>query len=207
MLGIIILMILSYVLGGIPTGYIITRYLRGIDIRNYGSGNPGTANVYRTVGTWPGIITFLIDFAKGLIPTLAAAHFYPDKYGIIITCGALAIAGHIWTIFLGFRGGKGVATSAGVFSALIPSPIAIAFIVFVIAVSITKHISIGSICAAFTLPAVSYGMNKPVPYTVMALIVCALIIFTHIPNIRRIIKGKELDYKFNKNSPNDKEQK
>lgn len=195
MLGIIALMILSYILGGIPTGYIVGRYWKGIDIRQYGSGNPGTANVYRTLGKYPGLITFIIDFAKGLIPTLAATYFFPEKYGIIITCGALTIIGHIWTIFLGFKGGKGVATSAGVFSALIPFPIIGAFIIFAIAVQITKHISMGSMCAAVILPTLSFIFKSPTPYSIMALAVCVLILYTHIPNIKRILQGKELSYK------------
>lgn len=198
MLEIIILMIVSYILGGIPTGYIIGKYWKGIDIRQYGSGNPGTANVYRTLGKWPGIITFVIDFTKGIGPTLAAAYFFPENYTIIITCGALTIVGHIWTIFLGFKGGKGVATSAGVFSVLIPLPILGAFVIFALAVQITKHISIGSICAALVLPALSFIFKSPVPYSVMAIIVCGLILYTHIPNIKRILRGKELLYKHEK---------
>ena len=127
-----LLFIASYLLGGIPTGYIIGR-LKGIDIRKHGSCNPGTANVYRTLGKWPGILTFVVDFLKGFAPTLIATRYFfipgsmdfsKGHWWIPVTAGALAIAGHIWTVFLGLRGGKGVATSAGVFMALLPVPTA-----------------------------------------------------------------------------------
>ena len=118
------LMIISYVFGGVPTGYLVGK-LKGIDIRNYGSGNPGTANVYRTLGKWAGITTFAVDFLKGFLPTMLAMGFYlrAGHWWIPVTAGAIAIAGHIWTPFLNFKGGKGVATSAGVFAAIMPIPI------------------------------------------------------------------------------------
>jgi len=191
---------LSYVLGGIPTGYLVGK-MHGIDIREYGSGNPGTANVYRTLGAKAGIITFITDFFKGLGPVLLAVNLFPGNYTVIILCGAAAIAGHIWTIFLNFKGGKGVATSAGVFTAILPLPVLGAFIVFVIAVSATKHISIGSMAASITLPILSFYLKMSSPYSIMALIVCALILHTHIPNIRRILKGQELSYKHKKTKP------
>lgn len=118
----------SYFLGGIPTGYLIGR-LKSIDIRQHGSGNPGTANVYRTMGALPGIITFAVDFLKGFVPSFIAIHYFYCEgaawnslghWWIPVAAGGLAIAGHIWTPFLSFKGGKGVATSAGVFMALLP---------------------------------------------------------------------------------------
>jgi acyl phosphate:glycerol-3-phosphate acyltransferase len=189
----IILMSASYVLGAVPTGYIVGRF-KNIDIRKYGSGNPGTANVYRTLGKWPGIVTFAIDFLKGLLPALTAARLYPGHYGTIIACGGLAIAGHIWTIFLKFKGGKGVATSAGVFMALLPLATAGAFVTFALAVALTRHISIGSMAASVILPALCFIFKCPWPLTAMALSVCGLIFYTHIPNIRRILAGRELAF-------------
>ncbi|MEK7720876.1 MAG: glycerol-3-phosphate acyltransferase [Elusimicrobiota bacterium] len=195
----------SYLLGGIPTGYIIGR-LKGIDIRRHGSGNPGTANVYRTLGKWPGILTFTADFLKGFAPAMAAIHFFYAEgsagfsrghWWIPVTAGALAIAGHIWTVFLGFHGGKGVATAAGVFMALLPIPTAGAFVIFGIAVAITHHISIGSMSAAVALPALCCFLanERQRPFTLLALTVCALLIYTHLANIRRILKGSELSFK------------
>ena len=200
-----ILLPASYLLGGIPTGYVIGR-LKGIDIRKHGSGNPGTANVYRTLGKGPGILTFLADFLKGFMPAMiamqffyipASADFSKGHWWIPVTAGALAIAGHIWTVFLGFRGGKGVATAAGVFMALLPVPTAAAFGVFAVAVAITKHISVGSMSAAVALPVLCFFLTDAHqrPFTLLALAVCALIFYTHIANIRRILKGKELSFK------------
>jgi glycerol-3-phosphate acyltransferase PlsY len=202
---IVLLFVASYLLGGIPTGYIIGR-LKGIDIRKHGSGNPGTANVYRTLGKVPGILTFVADFLKGFAPTLVAAQFFFEPgsmdfskghWWIPVTAGALAIAGHIWTIFLGFKGGKGVATAAGVFMALLPIPTAGAFVVFGIAVAITSHISVGSMAASVALPILCFVLAKDYqkPFTLLALTVCVLIFYTHIANIRRILAGAELSFK------------
>lgn len=195
----------SYILGGIPSGYIIGR-LKGIDIRQHGSGNPGTANVYRTLGKLPGIITFATDFLKGFVPAMIAMHFFylegssdfsKGHWWIPVTAGALAIAGHIWTVFLNFHGGKGVATAAGVFMALLPIPTAGAFAVFAVAVAITKHISVGSMSAAVALPMLCFFLTNvhQRPFTLLALAVCALIFYTHTTNIRRILKGKESSFK------------
>ena len=201
-----LLFIASYILGGIPAGYIIGR-LKGIDIRQHGSGNPGTANVYRTLGKIPGLLTFAADFLKGFVPTLIAAQYFfdPANYAdfskghwwIPVTAGALAIAGHIWTPFLNFKGGKGVATAAGVFMALLPVPTAGAFVVFAIAVGITSHISVGSMAASVALPVLCLALAKDYqrPFTLLALTVCILIFYTHIANIRRILKGAELSFK------------
>ncbi|MBI5743542.1 MAG: glycerol-3-phosphate acyltransferase [Elusimicrobia bacterium] len=200
-----LLFIASYLLGGIPTGYIIGR-LKGIDIRQHGSGNPGTANVYRTLGKGPGILTFLVDFFKGFTPAMVAMHYFyipgsmdfsKGHWWIPVTAGALAIAGHIWTVFLSFHGGKGVATAAGVFMALLPVPTAAAFVVFGIAVALTHHISVGSMSAAVALPFLCYFLATGAqrPFTLLALTVCLLIIYTHIANIRRILAGAELSFK------------
>lgn len=202
MIKTIVLLLASYLLGGIPTGYLIGR-MKGVDIRKLGSGNPGTANVYRTLGKWPGIITFAIDFLKGFIPVYAAIHICGQEGGrwwIPMAAGALAIAGHIWTIFLGFKGGKGVATAAGVFMALLPLPTTGAFIFFGIAVFLSGHISVGSMSASMALPILCLVFNKPEqkPLTIMALTVCLLIFYTHISNIKRILAGRELTFKHNK---------
>ncbi|HBA61168.1 MAG TPA: acyl-phosphate glycerol 3-phosphate acyltransferase [Elusimicrobia bacterium] len=207
LLQIALVFIASYLLGGIPTGYIIGR-LHGIDIRQHGSGNPGTANVYRTLGKFPGIMTFVFDFLKGFVPAMIAMHYFytpgsmdfsKGHWWIPVTVGALAIAGHIWTVFLNFHGGKGVATAAGVFMALLPVPTAGAFVVFGIAVAITHHISVGSMAASVALPILCYFLTSPDghqrPFTLLALTVCLLIFYTHIANIRRILKGKELSFK------------
>ncbi|MBR4591786.1 MAG: glycerol-3-phosphate 1-O-acyltransferase PlsY, partial [Elusimicrobiaceae bacterium] len=184
-----------YFVGAVPTGYLIAKHVMGIDIRQHGSGNPGAANVYRIVGKWPGICTFLIDALKGFIPVCLARHFCPDYYSVAIACGVIAILGHMWTIYLKFRGGKGVATSAGVFAALLPIPTAIAFASFVICVALWGRISIGSICACIVLPTCSYFIgNHPWSVNLMVTAIGLLVIYKHIPNIKRLLAQKELKF-------------
>ena len=195
MTTIILLLLLSYLLGAIPSGYIITKRLKGFDIRDHGSGNPGAANVFRVVGKWPGIATFACDSAKGAAAVLAVKYFAPDNIYLAMAAGFIAIGAHMWTIFLKFRGGKGVATSAGVFGALLPIPTAIAITAFAIIVWRTGRISPGSIAAAVILPATSYFVgNNPIQYCILATFVGALVIYKHIPNIKRMLNKEELKF-------------
>lgn len=191
---IVLLILLSYLVGSIPTGYLIAKHVMHIDIREHGSGNPGAANVYRIVGKWAGVSTFLIDAIKGFAPVLLARIFCPDIYVIAIVCGVVAILGHMWTIYLKFRGGKGVATSAGVFFALAPIPTTCAFISFIILVAIWGRISIGSIAACVVLPLVSWCMDYPLAEKIMVTAVGLLVIYKHIPNIKRLLSQKELKF-------------
>lgn len=192
---VIILVLFSYLLGSVPTGYLIAKRVMGIDIRQHGSGNPGAANVYRIVGKWAGISTFVIDGLKGFIPVCLARHYCPDNYWVAIVCGVIAILGHMWTIYLKFRGGKGVATSAGVFAALLPLPTAIAFASFVVCVALWGRISIGSICACIVLPICSFFIgHHPLSVNLMVTAVGALVIYKHVPNIKRLLQQKELKF-------------
>ncbi len=190
-----LLILFSYLLGSVPTGYLIAKRVMHIDIREHGSGNPGAANVYRTVGKWPGITTFIIDAFKGFVPVCLARYYCPEYYWVAIVCGVIAILGHMWTIYLKFRGGKGVATSAGVFAALLPIPTAIAFLSFVICVALWGRISIGSICACVVLPLCSYFIgNHPMSVNLMVTAIGALVIYKHVPNIKRLLAQKELKF-------------
>lgn len=195
MIKVLLLALFSYLLGAVPTGYLIARKAMGIDIRQHGSGNPGAANVYRTVGKWAGITTFLIDGLKGFIPVSLALHVFPGEYWQAILCGTIAILGHMWTIYLKFRGGKGVATSAGVFAALLPIPTALAFASFVICVALWGRISIGSIMACLVLPIASFFIgNHSMSVNVMATAIGLLVIYKHVPNIKRLLAKKELAF-------------
>lgn len=195
MIKVLLLALFSYLLGAVPTGYLIARKAMGIDIRQHGSGNPGAANVYRTVGKWAGITTFLIDGLKGFIPVSLALHVFPGEYWQAILCGTIAILGHMWTIYLKFRGGKGVATSAGVFAALLPIPTALAFASFVICVALWGRISIGSIMACLVLPITSFFIgNHSMSVNVMATAIGLLVIYKHVPNIKRLLAKKELAF-------------
>ena len=189
------LVALSYLAGGIPTGYLVVRRLMGIDIRERGSGNPGTANVYRVAGAPAGAVTLLVDALKGFVPVLIAHRLYPDQPWFVVLCGAAAIIGHDWTVFLGFEGGKGVATSAGVFAALTPQPLALTLMSFLGGLWGSGHISVGSLCAAAVLPALCLLLGSPYPYTVAALAASLLIVYKHIPNVQRLRQERELSFR------------
>ncbi len=186
------LLALSYLLGAVPTGYLVVRRLRGIDIRRHGSGNPGTANVYRVAGPWPGALTLLVDAGKGCLPVLLAERWFPGRPLLALAAGAAAIFGHDWTVFLGFKGGKGVATSAGVFAALMPRAAGCAALAFVAGFAITGHISVGSMSAALALPLGGVIFGYPAFLNGAAAAAAALIVFKHLPNIKRLRQGKEL---------------
>ena len=192
---IVLLILLSYLVGSIPTGYLVAKHVMNIDIREHGSGNPGAANVYRIVGKCAGVTTFLIDAIKLYVPVLLARVFCPDIFAIAVVCGVVAILGHMWTIYLKFRGGKGVATSAGVFAALLPIPTALAFAAFVVCVALWGRISIGSICACIVLPVASFFIgNHPMAVNIMVTAIGLLVIYKHIPNIKRLLAQKELKF-------------
>lgn len=187
-------LILSYFLGAIPSGYLITKKIKGFDIRNYGSGNPGAANVYRIVGKKAGWATFTCDALKGAIAVILAKILAPEVAWLPIACGFTAICAHMWTVFLKFRGGKGVATSAGVFGALLPIPTLIAFLSFIIVVWRTGRISPGSILACIVLPLAAWLTGASLPYIIFCIIVAAIVIYKHIPNIKRMLEHKELNF-------------
>lgn len=186
------LLLLSYLAGGIPTGYLVVRRLSGFDIRQRGSGNPGAANVYRTAGPLAGGITLFVDALKGSLPVLAAAYAFPGLVWLHIAVGAAAVIGHDWTPFLGFRGGKGVATSTGVFLALAPAPTLGAVLAFGMGFRRTGHISVGSMVGACALPLFCVFLKSPAPVTGFAAALAALILYKHIPNIRRLREQREL---------------
>ena len=180
----------AYVLGSIPTAYLMGWTLRGIDIRTVGSGNVGATNVFRSIGKMAGIATLLIDLAKGLIAVeLALIYCGGDLWPLL--AGVAAVAGHSWSFWVNFRGGKGVATSAGVFIALLPGPMGIALLVFALAFGLSRRVSVGSILAAATLPLAAFFLGSPPSRALLALILSGFVIVRHIPNIRRLLRGEE----------------
>ncbi|MDP8201696.1 MAG: glycerol-3-phosphate 1-O-acyltransferase PlsY [Candidatus Tenebribacter burtonii] len=204
-MNIIITLIATYILGSIPTSYIMGKLIKGIDIRDFGSGNVGATNALRILGTKIGVFTLIIDIGKGFLAVNIARIIIPEPTDlIIITTGLFAIIGHIFTIFLKFKGGKGVATSAGVFIALVPVPITIALLVFIITVWLSKFVSLGSILAALTLFISELVINIRNSFTqieilVFTFIVALFIIIRHKANIQRLINGNENKISFKKN--------
>ncbi|MGA2090686.1 MAG: glycerol-3-phosphate 1-O-acyltransferase PlsY [Endomicrobiales bacterium] len=194
------LCIFSYLLGSIPVSFLLGKLLKGIDIRQHGSGNPGATNVFRVLGPVPGIVTFVLDALKGFVPVAIAVHMAGNELSALIA-GLCAILGHMYTLFLGFKGGKGVATSAGVFGALLPGPTALALATFAIVFALFRYVSLGSIAAALVLPLCAWYVDSFSIKTLCAALVAVIIIYKHRSNIRRLIDGTENKITFTRKKP------
>ncbi|MDD2596431.1 MAG: glycerol-3-phosphate 1-O-acyltransferase PlsY [Candidatus Cloacimonetes bacterium] len=186
----------AYLLGSIPVGWIVARLFFKTDIRSKGSGNIGATNALRQFGTAVGLIVLLLDMSKGIIAVLLAKSIYGSGTMMVVICGLLAILGHVFPIWLKFKGGKGVATAAGVFIALTPISLLIALLVFIVVVVITRYVSLGSIVAALSLLAVNVisifrQPNKDYALLILVVLIVAMIIYKHKENITRLIRGNE----------------
>lgn len=188
---IIFFLVGSYLIGSIPFAYIITKTARGIDIRNFGSGNPGATNVFRVAGKTYGLITLMFDFLKGLITVSVTKLFYPDLISISIICGLLSIIGHNWPVWLKFRGGKGFATSLGVLLGLIPLVTFFGLITFVIIFILTKYVSLSSVLSSIVVIAMCWIKREQLILCLFVTLTGLMIIIRHRPNIVRLLKGTE----------------
>ena len=191
----IVALALSYLSGSIPFAAIAGR-LRGVDLRKQGSGNLGATNVFRVLGWKVGLLVFLADALKGALPVLFLPPRILDARDPIvwaIACGVAAIAGHVRPVFLKLRrGGKGVATAAGVFFALAPVPMAVTFAVFVVVVLATGYVSLGSMLSAIVLPALLLATLGPrSPLFLVSAVIALFVFWTHRANIGRLRRGEE----------------
>ena len=200
--NIFIIALTGYLAGSIPTSIWTGKLMFNKDLREYGSGNAGATNTYRVLGWRPAVLVLLVDVTKGFLPTLFAPTWWfasgqPNPHLLQIVVGMAAISGHCYTLFAGFRGGKGVGTAAGMMLALFPLVVPFCLIAFVVIVARTRYVSLGSICAALTLPAglfiLQYGFNRYVPLPLLAFgfLAAAFIVFTHRSNIKRLLEGSE----------------
>lgn len=187
-----------FLLGALPTGYIAGRLLKGLDIRGVGSGNMGATNVFRVLGLGPGIAVLAIDIAKGALAVTLLYDLFQPQEGFALLGGLAAVLGHNYTPFLGFKGGKGVATSAGACLGLAPLSTGTAILVFAVAFAASRMVSVGSLLASAVLPAAVWyygetGDSPPEPGRMfwLGLALAAFIWVRHIPNIRRILSGTE----------------
>lgn len=210
MIFVLLILLVSYLLGSIPTSILAARLLRGIDIRQHGSGNAGATNVFRVLGPGPGVVVMLIDMLKGVI-AVALMAFVVRSLGVeapaflgswgeawlLVAAGAAAVIGHIYTIYAGFKGGKGVATGAGVVVALAPVPVLVGTVLFFLIVALTRYVSLGSILAAISLPLtqivrhLAFGIDIPVPIMWFCALIPLLILYTHRANLVRLLRGTE----------------
>jgi len=189
----------SYLVGAIPFGLVIGK-LHGVDIRKVGSGNIGATNVTRAVGKAAGRVCFFLDFLKGALPVLAAQLIYPGVYWLPLVCGAAAVVGHIFPVYLKFKGGKGISTAAGVALALAPYPLACAAAVWAASFFIWRYVSLASILAALALPLfaglfilLGWGTATARSWLTLGFLVAAAVVavLRHTENIKRLVNGTE----------------
>ncbi len=183
----------AYLAGSIPTGLLLGKAY-GIDVRKEGSGNIGATNLYRTVGRKVGIITLVGDCMKGLLPVvLVKFSSLPPETAALV--GLAAFCGHVFSVFLKFKGGKGVATALGVFLALAPLAVAIAVALFAVLMFLWRYVSLGSISAAAAMPVAVYFLGGSRIVTLVTLVIALIVIIRHHENIRRLISGTENKFK------------
>ena len=185
-----LIVIIAYFIGSVPFALILARRWGAADLRRIGSGNLGATNVLRASGVTAGALVAALDIAKGAASVLLAARLSPDV-AAPAAAGLAAIIGHIYPVWLRFRGGKGVATACGVFSVLAPLAVPPALAVFVLAVWATKYVSLGSVLASLALPPIAYATGSPAPAIVAACAAATLIVFGHRSNLMRLRAGTE----------------
>lgn len=211
MLPIAIISILSYLVGSIPTSIIVARNRRGIDIRQHGSGNAGGTNVFRVLGWKAGLFVIVADMAKGLFAAMVIARLmygpipfenrtpFDDFSVVQIIAGCSAILGHIWTLFAGFKGGKGIATAGGMLLGIAPIEVAVSLGVFLVVLLVSHYVSLGSLSAAVSFPLTMFlrenvfmvdisGYHTLIYFSTA---ISLLIIYTHRANIKRLLAGTE----------------
>lgn len=227
----LIIIIVSYLLGSIPFGYLLVKIFRGEDIRETGSGNIGATNVARSGAKGLGILTLALDALKGFVAVWHASHgahhllqeprfalLHPDLASELMATAALAaVIGHVFPVWLGFKGGKGVATALGVFILLFPKAIVVSLVIFIVVVAVSRYVSLGSILATASLPIAAYFLEDSahlhqdrswgIDWAVFApaCAICILVIAKHHQNIRRLVTGSENRLGENKSGITEKE--
>ncbi len=189
MAGAVVWVILSYLLGSIPVGLLLSK-VKGRDPRRVGSGNIGATNVMRTAGKTLGIVTLFCDMLKGFIPTWLAIYCGLPT-GVVAAAGLAAFAGHLFPLYLKFKGGKGVATALGVFLAMKPLAVLIVFVVFLASLFIWGYVSLGSLAGTALIPIVLLALNVPPGFVLICAIMAVFIFVKHKDNKKRLLAGKE----------------
>ena len=194
----------AYLSGSIPFGLLLGKFFSGKDVRSVGSGNIGATNVARAAGAWAGVLTLVLDAAKGALPVWMAGALAGGSASWRMTAGLAAMAGHCFPVWLKFKGGKGVATAAGVFGMLCPAAMGAAIVVFAFVVSVWRFVALASIAAAAAMPLLVYLLwaphhAPPVEVSLGTLLAGALILWKHEANIRRLLAGEEPRFTIGRN--------
>jgi len=186
----LLLVAISYLLASIPVGLLVGKWGYGVDVREHGSGNIGATNVLRTLGAGPALMVLLGDAAKGAVAVLLGRFFLGSELGAVIG-GLAALAGHNWSIFLGFKGGKGVATGLGVIVMLNPLISFFCFLLWLAIVLLSRYVSLGSILTAAALPIFLVLGRQPVEHLVFSVLAAIFVIYRHYANIQRLLAKTE----------------
>lgn len=189
----VLLVVFGYLLGSVPFGILVTRLFdRGVNLRESGSGNIGATNVARTAGKGAGILTLALDAGKGVLPMVLTYMLIGDDYLWLSLVGGAVFLGHVFSIYLRFKGGKGVATALGVILSLSTVTTFLLVVLFGLVVYFTRYVSLGSLCAAVALPILMALLGPPSRYCVtLSLLIAFLVIYNHRENIHRLLNGKE----------------
>ncbi|MBI5681757.1 MAG: glycerol-3-phosphate 1-O-acyltransferase PlsY [Deltaproteobacteria bacterium] len=186
-----LLILTAYLIGSIPAGVLVARLYGAPDPRTMGSGNIGATNVGRTAGKGAGIATLIIDILKGAVPVIIAEYFFGGSVIIISLTAFAAFFGHIFPIFLGFKGGKGVATALGIYLSISPLQAIISLIIFILIVFVTRYVSLGSMTSSFAIIIIFLLSPSLKQYVLLSIGICLFIIISHRENIKRLLNGTE----------------
>jgi len=181
----------GYLIGSLPTGLIVIRLVKGLDIRSLGSGNIGATNVYRVAGLPTALLVLAVDMVKGALPVFLARTWGRPE-AVVVLAGVAAIAGHNWSVFLRFAGGKGIATSFGVLLQLSPTTAVVAASVWAVVAIITRYASLASLLAVATVPLVMWRRGEPVAHLSFGALTLVFAVYKHKANIARLLRGREL---------------
>jgi glycerol-3-phosphate acyltransferase PlsY len=186
----------GYLLGSIPSSYLVARWFGGVDLRQHGSKNLGATNLYRTLGWQYALPAGLFDVAKGMVPVVVFAPWAGSGEWVPLALGVSAIVGHVFSVFVGFRGGKGVATAAGAVLGLAPLPLGVSAVVWTLLVWVTGYVSVGSMSGAIAFPLAAWLLQPDDHYVILGgLVLAAFIVFNHRGNIRRLLEGREARFR------------
>lgn len=183
--------VIAYLLGAVNFSFLYGKFIKGIDIRNFGSGNAGATNTLRVLGKGPGILVLILDVLKGVGAVLIGRLASADQLWIPVLCGLLAIIGHNWPIYFGFRGGKGVATSIGVLLTLAFVPTLLACLIAVAVIAITRYVSLGSLLIALLTPIILLVFHSHVELITASVVLCLFSFIRHRSNIVKLVQGRE----------------
>ncbi|WP_274651662.1 glycerol-3-phosphate 1-O-acyltransferase PlsY [Paenibacillus humicola] len=186
----VIAVLLSYLLGSISFSILIAKWVKGIDIRSYGSGNAGATNTLRVLGKGPAVFVFLLDIGKGVAAVWIGHWLTTGDWGPVL-CGLAAIAGHNWPVYFGFRGGKGIATTVGAVATLAFVPALIAGVLTISIIAITRYVSLGSLAFALLTPIFIWLQHKPMALLWASLVICVFAFIRHRSNIVKLLNGTE----------------